>query len=196
MGNAVTRDQGGEPLPRRIVVVGPTGSGKTTLARGLASVIGGRHIELDALFWNPDWQQADAETFRARTQAAVDESAVWAACGNYSVLRDILWSRAEMAVWLDFPFRNVAWQLFWRSLRRGVKREELWNGNRERLSANFFSRESLFIWLVKSHRKNHERYGEMMRGEYAHLRWVRLGSPREARRWLTSLGGDFAASRT
>ncbi len=41
-------------LGQRIVVVGTTGSGKTTLAAQLALIAGCPHIELDALHWEPN----------------------------------------------------------------------------------------------------------------------------------------------
>src|SRR5438067_1696786 len=54
------------PEPRRIVVVGTTGSGKTTTARRIAQIIGAPHVELDALHWESNWTEADTETFRRR----------------------------------------------------------------------------------------------------------------------------------
>ncbi|WP_423226670.1 AAA family ATPase, partial [Candidatus Amarolinea aalborgensis] len=50
---------------QRIVVVGTSGSGKTTLARRLALALGIPHIELDALHWEANWQEAPVEVFRA-----------------------------------------------------------------------------------------------------------------------------------
>jgi adenylate kinase family enzyme len=53
---------------RRVVVFGTTGSGKSTLAESLAARHGLRLIELDALFWGPDWQPARLELFRHRVE--------------------------------------------------------------------------------------------------------------------------------
>ena len=40
----------------RIVVIGASGAGKTTLARWIAGQLGLPHIELDAINWQPGWR--------------------------------------------------------------------------------------------------------------------------------------------
>ena len=39
----------------RVVVVGTSCSGKTTLARRLARLLATEHVELDSLYWGPEW---------------------------------------------------------------------------------------------------------------------------------------------
>ena len=51
---------------RRILIWGATGSGKTTLARRLGEALNLSVIELDDLFWQPDWQETPAEEFRGQ----------------------------------------------------------------------------------------------------------------------------------
>jgi hypothetical protein len=89
--------------PQRVVVIGVTGSGKTTFARGVADSIGAPCVELDALHWEPGWQAAPPETFLARVAAATAGER-WVADGNYSRAQGLLWPRAEAIVWLDYPF--------------------------------------------------------------------------------------------
>src|SRR5437763_2682195 len=84
---------------RRIVVVGSTGAGKTTLAKALASRLGYPFIELDALHWDSGWSAAPRELFRSRISEAISGNC-WVVDGNYSVARDLIWERADLLIWL------------------------------------------------------------------------------------------------
>jgi len=172
---------------QRIVVVGTTGSGKTTVARQLAQWLGYPYVELDALFWGPNWTPVPLDVFRERTAQALSGDA-WTAGGNYSAARDIVWGRADTLVWLDYPLLLIMWQLFRRTVRRVVTQEELWSGNRETFCSQFLSRDSLFLWALNSHARYRREYlASMHKPEYAHLEWVRLHSLRETRNWLSGL---------
>lgn len=171
----------------RIIVVGATGSGKTTLAQQLAERMRCPFIELDALFWNPGWVQTPRDEFRRRVAEAIAPQR-WAAGGNYSSARDLIWERADTLVWLDYPLPFVMARLFGRTMRRVFTREELWNGNRERFRDHFFSRDSLFLWALKSHPKQRRTYpAELCKPEYTHLVVHRFRSPREAAAWLNDI---------
>ena len=115
---------------KRIAIVGTTGSGKTTLARRVAQRCLISHIELDALQWEPNWTPAEPQGFRDRVTAALSGDR-WVVDGNYSAVRDIVWAKADTVVFLDYPFGLVLRRLLWRTWRRSLHREELWNGNRE-----------------------------------------------------------------
>jgi adenylate kinase family enzyme len=169
---------------QRIAVVGTTGSGKTTTATRLAAVLGCRHVELDALHWEPNWVEAPLDVFRQRVKRALAGDA-WVVDGNYSEVRDIVWGRADTVVWLDFALPVILLRLVRRTIRRVATREELWNGNRERFWAQFLSRESLFLYALKTYRSRRRTYAALGRQPaYGHLEMIRLRSPREAEEWL------------
>ena len=173
--------------PRRIVIVGNTGAGKTTLARHLSDCLALPRIELDALHWEPGWRQASAEVLRTRVEEALAGPA-WVVDGNYGTVRDIVWRRADLLVWLDYPLSLVLWRLLLRTLRRALTREELWNGNRERLLSNFASRDSLFLWAIQTHAGRRREYTrEVQKPEYRHLAVVRLDSRRATAAWLAGI---------
>jgi len=171
-------------------VVGSTGTGKTTFARELAGVLRVPHVECDALFWEPAWRMAERETFLARIDAATSGEA-WVADGNYGGMgaREIVWARADTVIWLDFSLHVILARLWRRTIARIRDRAELWpgTGNRESVRNAFFSRESLFVWALKTYRRRRREYPELFaRDEYAGLAVHRFREPREAQRWLAA----------
>src|SRR5918912_2264290 len=138
-------------LPK-IAVVGTSGSGKTTVARELASRLGVPHVELDALFHGPNWTPTPVDEFRARVARAIEGDA-FVVDGNYGAVRDIVWPRLELVVALDYPFPLIFAQLLRRTVTRAITREPLWNDNRESLRLSFASRDSILLWSLTTHRR-------------------------------------------
>lgn len=172
---------------KRIVVVGTTGSGKTTMANRLSEKLGIPHTELDALNWGPNWEMRPPEDFCAAVEQAT-RGETWVVDGNYSRAREIVWPRADTIVWLDYPLPLVLWRVWWRTLRRGILREELWSGNRERLSTHFFTRDSLFLWALQTYKRRRREYPELLQQpEHSHLTLVHLQSPNRANAWVKQL---------
>ena len=170
---------------RRINVVGTSAVGKTTLAASLADLVGVPHIELDALHWEPNWTEAPPNVLRERVSAAIAGDG-WVVDGNYAMLRDLLWARAEAVVWLDLPLRSVLWRYVGRTFRRLARREELWSGNRERLSTHLLSRDSLLWWILTTYRRRRREYPPLLAAQ-PDLIAIRLRSGRAADRWLAQL---------
>lgn len=167
---------------KRIVVIGTTSSGKSTLAEAMAKKIGGDFIELDALHWEPNWVEAPDDIFRQRVEQAT-QAEKWVVAGNYSKTRELVWSRAEAIIWLDYPFHVVFWRMLTRTVRRVVTREELWNGNRENLwtQLKLWSEESLIHWFFKTYwRRKREIPLLWAESQYKHLRIIQLKSPKAA----------------
>ena len=173
-------------MPRKIAVVGTTGSGKTTVARRLAAHHDVPHIELDALHWGPGWTEPRTEDFRARLERAISVSG-WVVDGSYhGKLGDLVLERADLVVWLDPPLSTILRRLWTRTLDRIRKGDELWGGNRETWRGAFLSRKSLFLWALKTHRARRQRYLERL----ARYDMVRLRSAREAEAWLERYPAD------
>jgi len=171
---------------RRVSVVGSTGSGKTTFARALASILGVPRVELDALNWGLNWTPVDDATFRQQVDAATSGDA-WVVDGNYGGrgARDIIWPRADTVVWLDPPLAVSLVRLWRRSVGRIRSHEELWSGNRETFRNTFLSRDSLFLWALKSYGRRKRIYRDLLaRPENAHLDVHRFTRAADADRWL------------
>ncbi len=164
---------------RRINVVGSSGSGKTTFARRLAELKGVPYIEMDALYWRPQWREpSDAEFLPQVAEAVAGEA--WVLDGSYSRTRHIKWPRTEALVFLDLPKAVTVSRVLRRALRRIRSGEELWpgTGNRETVANVFLSRDSIVLWAAKMHGANRQRYADPAYvGAYPHLAFIRLTSP-------------------
>jgi adenylate kinase family enzyme len=179
---------------RRIIITGTTGSGKTTLARQLAQQLTIPHIELDALYWGPNWTPAPQEVFRERVAQALSGE-TWVADGNYSSARDLIWGRAEMLIWLDYALPLLLWRLLKRGLQRTFTKVDLWHGNRETLRTMFFSPNTLFLYAFKTHFRRRKEYpAAFAMPEYAHLTIIHLRSPHATEDWLASIPSITDAS--
>ncbi|MBL8674623.1 MAG: adenylate kinase [Rhodospirillales bacterium] len=171
---------------RRIAIVGTAGAGKSVLAGRLAPALGAEIVELDQLFWGPDWTPVLPELFRHRVEAATSADR-WIVSGNYAQVRDIVWRRADTVVWLDYALPLSLRRLAARTIRRVVSGEDLWGtGNRETWRA-LFGRDSILLWAARTHQRNAQRLTQSLDEQrFAHLQTLRFKSPRELRRWLAA----------
>ena len=180
---------------RRINVIGTSGTGKTTFSRALASVLGISCHEMDRMFWQPGWTASDEDEFLARVKEAVSGER-WILDGNYNRATPIKWATVECVVWLDYPFHRTLRHAVSRAFRRSVTQEEIWpgTGNRESLRKNFFSRDSVLLWTLKTYRSNRASYRATMdAGEDRAFVFVRIGSPSDARRVLELISSETVA---
>jgi adenylate kinase family enzyme len=179
----LTKDITIEGGQMRIVVIGTSGAGKTTLARRIASRFALPHIELGAINWQSGWRDLtryDPQEFVRRVTEAIGAEA-WVADGNYGLVRDSLWQRATHLVWLDYERPVIMARVIWRTFLRATLRTELWAGNRERwLHMLRPSHPIRWAWSTWE-RRRWETAERLSQPQCAHLMVVRLRRPREAR---------------
>jgi adenylate kinase family enzyme len=172
---------------QRIVVVGTSGCGKTALARRLAQSLGCSHVELDELYWGPQWTPKPDAEFR-RLVAAAASAPRWVADGNYGRVRDLLWPRATTIIWLNYSFPRVLVRALRRTLGRVTTREPFWHGNKESVRLAFFSRKSILLWVISTFQCRRRELAGLRTGSlYPHLSWVELRRPADAESYLGSL---------
>ena len=170
----------------RIYVTGTSCSGKTTLAVAISKRLRLPHIELDALFWGPNWTPVPDETFRARVVDAL-ATRDWVLDGGYATLQDLTWGQAETVIWLDYPMPIVLGRWARRTVRRLRSRQEFWpgTGNRESIR-NALRRDGLLWWILRTHRARRRRIERRIE-DHRGIQVVRMRSPAETERWLRDL---------
>jgi adenylate kinase family enzyme len=147
------------------------------------------HLEMDAIFWGPNWREPSDEEFFPKVAAALQGES-WVLDGNYTRTIPVKWARVQCVIWLDLPFWPTVSRVIVRSARRAARGEELWKGtgNRESWRKCFLSRDSIVWWAIQSHRKNKQQYAAMMTDpQYAHIQFLRLRSAREIDRFLSRI---------
>ncbi len=171
----------------RIVIIGATGSGKSTLGHRLAKKLGYPVIELDDLYWNPGWIAAAPEKFRADVANAAPAGGQWISVGNYSIASDILWARADALIWTDPGFVTCFVRIVRRTHRRALDKESVCNGIFETVS-RLFSKDSLILWLFRTHAKKRREFGKVFtERSYPNIRqYIRLQSAQEIENFISA----------
>lgn len=178
-----------DPLPlcpQRVLIAGITGSGKTTLARRIAQAWSLEHHEIDALHHGANWVPRPSFLDDVRAFAATER---WVTEWQYTSkgTNEIMTPRAQLAIWLDYPWPVVRARLVRRTLSRSILRTEMYNGNVEqpvwRLLTTRDPAKSILAWQTKTRYHWTERM-PIMRAEFPDLPVVRLRHPRETERWL------------
>ncbi|MBX3490482.1 topology modulation protein [Parvibaculum sp.] len=165
---------------KRILVIGCSGGGKSTLARKLGEKLGLPVVHLDVLFWKPGWVESSYDEFRPKVAAAVAEDR-WIVDGNFSRTFDLRLPRADTVVWVDQPRRVCLWRAFRRTLTLfGETRADLAPGCPEKFDPAFY----LFIWNFK--RTHDAMIEEALARDASHAKQFRLRSDTEIAAFLAA----------
>ena len=171
-----------ETVDQRIVVMGISGSGKTTYAASIAEAANLTHIELDLLNWRANWYDRyvnEFEAFEADLIAQISKSS-WVLSGGYTKVRPMILARAQAVVWLDLPKSVVLRQVVTRSLKRAIGKEPILNGNYETFERWLLPGHPIQIVLRNYQRKRQQFQNLLGAPEYAHLKFYRCQSWVEA----------------
>ena len=176
--------------PRRISVVGATGSGKTVLARQIAERLNLPYRELDEVRRQTLGRGSSGQTFDTRVAdlALGDE---WVFDGHYREVRHLIWSRAELVVWLNYPLYIVALRL----IRRFRRKRSASASRADRRVAAAVTDGSVAAegasWRKRLGRlartvRERSAYGRLLR-DYSNLKIVEMRSIEATRQWLRDL---------
>jgi hypothetical protein len=166
---------------KRIIVLGCSGSGKSTLAPVVAARLALPFLATDGVYWTADWRPTPPAEVRAWADAATSAEA-WVLDGNFDAERDLVWGRAELAVWLDLPFATTLWRVTRRNLGWWIGRQPVWGGARMTLAKALTG----IRHTLRSHAQKHRTYPEAL-ADFPNLQLARLTSPGAVERWLAGL---------
>ena len=166
---------------RRILIVGNSGGGKSTLARSLGEKLALPIVHLDVLFWKPGWVELSDDEFRVQVARAL-EGPAWICDGNSPGTADIRFPRADTIVWINQP----RWRCLFRAMSRVVTyrgrhtRPDMAAGCDEKFDLDFYR----YIWTFDETVRPRVEAALEAHGRCARV--VRLSSDREIAAFLES----------
>ncbi len=170
---------------KKINVVGTSGSGKTTFAKQLATVLKYPFIEMDQIYWGKNWSEQSDEAFFAKLNKQL-ASETWVLDGNYTRTIPTKWQNVDTLIWLDMGFFRTVFRAIKRAFSRAMSQQELWpdTGNTETWR-QLFSRKSMIWWTLKYYHINKAKYAKIFNDpKYQHLNKIRLKSPKACQQLL------------
>lgn len=174
-------------LGERILIVGDTNTGKSTLGERLGESLDLPFVELDALYWLPGWQEREREDFRRLLREHLPEDGRWVAAGNYSSSADIHWRRADMIVWLDYALSVTLPRLVRRTWGRWRRKELLWGTNHERITNQLMlwdQNKSLITFSIRNHKRRRSGIEAAIASGQLAATFIRLRTPQETAAWI------------
>ena len=167
---------------QRILVIGSSGTGKSTLARQMGPKLGLPVIHLDQEYWQPGWVATEPVAWEARVEHLVARDA-WVMDGNYSGSFAIRVPRADAIVWLDLPRRIYFPRAVWRIVQSyGRVRPDLAPGCPEKIDLEF-----LFKWVWTYPTRSRPRTLSLIESLRGRIPVVVLQTPRQVRAFVDGL---------
>jgi adenylate kinase family enzyme len=135
---------------QRILVMGSSGSGKSTFARRLSVATDIPFVSLDALFWKPGWTPSEAAEFGERVAEAALRPR-WIMDGNYFLhAGELRRQLADTIVWFDLPRVTCMVGVMKRIFRTyGQVRPEMAEGCPEKIDPEFFR----YVWTYRDRQR-------------------------------------------
>ena len=123
---------------RRILVIGSSGSGKSTFSRELSRIRGIPLYHLDKIYWRSGWNPIPEEVFNEEMMKILPKEE-WILDGNYSQSLANRIQFSETVIFLDFKWPVCAFRVIRRNIKnRWNQRTDITEGCEEKFNHDFY----------------------------------------------------------
>ena len=168
----------------KIVILGTSGCGKTTLAVQLGRVLSLPIYDLDDYYWLSNWQERPQAAFAADI-TAISAGQKWVFSGN-SIKIPVLLERADTLIWLDYALPLCLFRAVRRALGLVWRQDTCCNGNRESLR-RLFSKHSIVLWVLRSFFRRKKAYQALFHNLADQKTLLCFRTPHQTQVWLNEL---------
>ena len=163
---------------RKVLVIGPGGSGKSTFARRLGELLNIPVKHLDAFYWRSGWMKpSNDEWIKTVTELASGDA--WIMDGNFGGTLELRLKHCDTIIFLDMPRLLCLWRVTKRRLRyRNRSRPDMAEGCTEKLDLEFID------WVWNYSRRSRPKVARLLNEQSASKQVVWLRSNTEVERFL------------
>jgi adenylate kinase family enzyme len=165
---------------KRILIIGCSGSGKSTMSRELTKRLSLPCVHLDQLYWKPNWVKSDSEEFDAKLQVELEKDE-WILDGNFDRTLALRMRYADTVILFNYPRLLCLWRV-WKRVRhyRGTTRPDMTDGCEERFDLAFMK----YIWNFRKKSLSNIRAAL---AEAGHLRFIEIKNKKQLKAFYDSL---------
>jgi adenylate kinase family enzyme len=116
--------------PKKIMIFGRPGSGKSTFSLKLHKATGIPIHHLDKHFYEANWRERDYEQF-IDIQSDIVRGDSWIIDGNQTKSLELRWYRADLVIYFNFPHGLCYWPVFQRLFVRNSEIDDRAEGCNE-----------------------------------------------------------------
>jgi adenylate kinase family enzyme len=167
---------------RKVLIIGPGGAGKSTLANQLGQTLSIEVLHLDKYYWRPGWIETPKPEWLKRVEELLSRDE-WLMDGNYSGTLDVRLKACDTVIFLDMARTTCLWRVLKRAVMyRNKSRPDMAEGCLEKLSLEFI------LWIWNYSRRTRPKILKMLEANAGNKRIVWLRSQSEVTGFTATLG--------
>ncbi len=168
---------------KRIIVIGNSGSGKTTFSKVLAEKTRLPLVHLDKIYWKGNWEHLTREEFVEIIQKEL-EKPEWIIDGNFNKTIPHRLKYCDTVFYFDLPTITCLWSVTKRILKnRGKVRDDMGGNCIEHFDKQ---KKSLYRNIITFNKQHRNDYYEMLNGT-KNINIIVFKSRRQVKRYLQRL---------